>query len=294
MRARRPSCGALNVGIPLIAAMLAGCAPSGGHGSAPVLDRDRLEAGVDRSMGGGETCVVVADAQSGRTLYQYGNAGVCMRPLPPCSTFEIPNDLIGLDLGIADSRTVLKWDGSPQPVKAWEADADMARAFKYSIVWWQQHLAALVGRQRYVEQLKALDYGDHDPAGSATGFWLGPSAGGGLYISTLQQAAFLHRFYAGRLPVKPAAAAYVGQLMVDETRTGAKGGRYVMSDKAGSCPSTADGSRGVAWSIGRLQAPDRDLVFAVSIEAADAPPGFEVQQRIKDVFADAGLWPSGS
>jgi beta-lactamase class D len=238
--------------------------------------------------------VAIADTKSGHILYQYGNAGVCMRGLPPCSTFKIANSLIGLDLGVVTPRTVFKWDGRPEPVKAWETDSDMAKAFKYSIVWWYQRVAAQVGHDRYVERLKAFDYGDHDPSGPVTEFWLGPKAGGGLLISTHQQINFLKRFYAGQLPVKPASAAYVRQIMVDETRNDAQGRPYVMSGKTGSCASIADGSRSVGWWVGRLQGPDRDLLFAASVEAADAPPGGELRQRIKDVFSDAGLWPAGT
>jgi len=292
MRGRKRAFAGLCLSV-LLSAALAACAPRTGAGHAPAaIDHDKLEAGVDRTMGGGGTCVVIADAASGWTLYQYGNAGVCMRPLPPCSTFEIPASLIGLDLGLVTPQTVFKWDRTPQPVKAWETDADMAKAFKTSIPWWYPRLAQSVGHDRFAERLKAFDYGGRDPAGPVQGFWLGPQGGGGLMISTLQQVAFLKRFYAGALPVKPQAAAFVRQILLDETRTDAKRGAYVMSDKAGTCPSIAGGSRSVAWAVGRLQTPTRDLLFAASIEAADAPPGEEVRHRVKDTLSDAGLWPA--
>ena len=296
MRVHRRPVRARTLLVLLTASVLAACAPKPGSGRAApaAIDEARLEAGVDRTMGGADTCVVLADTAGGRTLYQYGNAGVCMRLLPPCATFDIANDLIGLDLGLVTPRAVFKWDGTPQPVKAWEADTDMAGAFKAGTLWWQQRLAQAVGHDRYVERLRAFDYGSRDPVGAATGFWLGPRAGGGLWTSALQQTAFLHRLYTDRLPVKPGDAAFVRQIMVDETRADAKGRRYVMSGRAGSCPSTADGTRSVAWWIGRLQSPSRDLVFAARVEAADAPPGGEVEQRMKDIFADAGLWPAGS
>ncbi len=282
--------GALSI-VPLAAALLAACSP-GGPASGPTLDRDKVEAGVDRFMGGGQTCVVLLDTATGRELYQYGDAIVCRRGLPPCATFEIPNDLIGLDLGLITPETKVKWDGTPQPVKAWEADADLAQAYRNSIGWWQQRLAASVGHDRYVDQLRALDYGERDPKGPLRSFWMGSSVGGSLWISTRQQADFLQRLYAGRLPAKPAALAALRQLMVDEIRTDAKGGRSVISGKAGSCPSLSDGSRRASWWVGRLQTPDRDLVFAASMEAAQAPPGTELEQRMKDIFADSGLWPA--
>jgi beta-lactamase class D len=285
---------ALTITALLGVAQLGACAPKAGSPRAPAaIDEVKLEAGVDRLMGGANTCVVVADARSGRFLYQYGNAGVCLRPLPPCSTFEIASTLIGLDLGLIAPQTVFKWDGTPQRVKAWEADADTAKAFKDGVVWWHQRLARQAGDDRYVQRLKAFDYGERNAAGSARDFGAGPSEGGSWLISTHGQATFLQRLYAGQLPVKPDAAAFVRQVMLDETRADAKGDRYVMSGKAASCPTSADGSRGVGWWIGALQTPSRDLVFAASVEAADAPPGAELRQRIKDIFADAGLWPAG-
>ena len=274
----------------LSAMLLAGCS-IGGKGPA-ALDQDKVEAAVDHSLGGGETCVVLSDVPTGKVLYQYGNAGVCMRGLPPCATFDVANDLIGQDLGVITPATVFKWDATPQPVKAWETDADLAKAFKASIGWWQQHLASAVGHDRYVEQLKALDYGTRDPAGPVQSFWMGSRFGGGLWISTRQQADFMRRLYAGQLPVKPQAAALMRQLMIDETRTDARGGQYEVSGRPGDCPTVSDNSRGVGWWVGRLKTPTRELAFAFSIESAGAPPGYEVRDRAKNILADAGLWPA--
>ena len=69
-------------------------------------------------------------------------------------------------------------------------------------------------------------------------------------------------------------------------------GDVTFSGKAASCDTAPDGSRSVGWSIGRLKAPDRDLVFAASIEGQNVFPGFEVENRLKAAFAAAGLWPA--
>jgi beta-lactamase class D len=164
----------------------------------------------------------------------------------------------------------------------------MKTAFKNSIVWWYQRVATKVGQDAYRERLKAFDYGNKSPDGSVTTFWLGPSAGGGLLISTDQQAGFLHRLYAGQLPVKPESLAYVEEIMTDETR-----GDVTMSGKTGTCASTQDGMRQVGWWVGRLKSPRADYVFAASIESPNdsSMPGQEVEHRVKVVFTQAGLWP---
>ena len=257
------------------------------------LDTAKIEAGIDRQLGGRGTCVVLTDIRSGQIVYQYGSAEPCMSALPPCATFNIVTGLVGLDNGLITDKTVLKWDGTPQPSGLWQADADMAKAFKGSILWWWQRTAVSVGRDRFVLGLKRLDYGDKNPDGPAKSFWLGAENGGALTISTRQQADFLRRLYVGRLAVKPETTALMQGLLVDEIRTDSKGGKATMSGVGGSCATASDGSRSVGWWVGRLQTPVRDLVFAASVEGEDAPPGVEVQRRVKEIFAGAGLWPAG-
>ena len=264
--------------------------PSKASGPPPGgFDKARLEAAIDRRFGGVGTCVIIAGTRNGAEAYRYNSNAACMNRLPPCSTFQIANALIGLDAGAITPQTVLKWNGRPQPIKAWEKDADLGAAFKESIAWWHQALAAKVGRSTYQQRLKAFHYGNEAPEGPPTDFWQGPSAGGRLGISTREQADFLHRLYDGELPVKPEAAAEVQRIMVDEIRDGA-----TMSGKTGSCASVADGSRQVGWWVGRLKTPTQDYVFAASMEGENGAvlPGLEIQERVKSVFADSGLWPA--
>jgi beta-lactamase class D len=186
-------------------------------------------------------------------------------------------------------QTTYKWDGSPQPVAAWRHDAGLTEAFEASIPWWFQRLAGEIGVARFQEQLKAFDYGNRSVGGPPTAFWLGPAAGGQLLISAREQAQFLHRLYAGRLPVKPQSAAVVQQLMQNETR-----GDSTISGQIGDCPSLADSSERVSWWVGRLKGPKNDYVFAISMDqpTGSALPASEVRIRAKSAFAQAGLWPA--
>src|SRR5688572_18820378 len=249
------SAGLLTLGF---AACERGKAPPGAPAAPVGFDTARLERAIDANFGGMGTCVVISDTRSGRTLYRYGSHTLCMRQLPPCSTFKIPNSLIALDAGVVTPTTVFKWDGKPQPTSAWEKDADMKTAFRDSIVWWHQRIARQIGKPVYAERLKAFDYGTETPDGPVDGFWLGPENGQALLISTEQQADFLRRLYNDRLPVKPASAAFVKEIMVD-TRYG----QSVMSGKTGSCPSNEEQSRQVAWWVGRIQSAPNDVVFAI-------------------------------
>jgi bla regulator protein BlaR1 len=172
-------------------------------------------------------------------------------------------------------------------VSAWEHDADMKTAFRHSIVWWFQRLAAQVGQDRYAERLKAFGYGDADVSGPATAFWLGPTQGGKLSISPREQAAFLHHLYHGELPVKPESVAAVEGFMHDDDSPAGTD----VGGKTGTCASSADGRRQVGWWIGHLKTGSRDQVFAAMMEGEAAPPGAEIEQRLRLVFSDVGYLP---
>lgn len=261
----------------------------GGKPAAAPFDKARLDAAIDKSMGGPATCVLMLDARTGAEAYRYDYNGSCERELPPCSTFHIASTLIALDQGTATPTMQFKWDHTPQPAKAWERDVDLTTAFKQSIGWVFQQLARKTGAGAYDAQLKALGYGNHATAGPIDAFWQGPQAGGALGISTRGQARFLQRLYAGKLPVKPESAAFVTSNMVDEIRGGS-----TVSGRLGTCISISDGSRQVGWWIGRVQGPKSDYVFAASIEDQNALPGLEIQTRLKNAFAQGGVWPEMS
>jgi beta-lactamase class D len=256
------------------------------------IDSDKLEAAIDAEMGGRSTCVVLEDAQTGASLYQYGSAEVCRTPLPPCGTFEVPLALIGLDSGLITPRTVYKWDQTPQPVKAWETDADVAKAFHNDIQWWWGDLAAAIGHDRLSDALRRFDYGDKSADGPAKSFWMGLPNGGALALTTQQQASFFKRVYEGSLGLKPATTQVMQALLVREVRNDSRTGRASFSAAEGACPSNADGSNTVGWAAGRLETRDRDIVFAASVNADNAPPGVEIRDKLRDIFASAGLWPN--
>jgi beta-lactamase class D len=264
---------------------LAGCAPP----PRDRVDQDRLNNDIDQSIGGLGTCVILLDTQTGRKVYQYGKPSACSLPLPPCETFEPAVALIALDAGLVTPQMALKWDKTPQPTAAWQTDADMKTAFDASIGWWFGRLSQQIGHAQYVARLKAFDYGDKNPDGPIDRFWQGPAARGGLTISAAQQAGFMRRMFAGKLPVKPASVQAVEAVMLQDSH-----GDATMTALPASCSDEPDHSRGVGWWVGRLKSPQRDLTFAAVVEAAAPPPGSDIGDNLKAIFADARLWSAGT
>ncbi len=273
-----------------LSGLLASCSLPAGKAR---IDSDRLDSAINARLGGASTCVVLADIRSGAIVYKYGADDICMARMPPCDTFDVPAALIGLDQGVITPRSIYKWDGSPQPVAAWQTDADIAKAYHDAIRWWWEDLSQAIGHDHIADGLKRFGYGNRLVDGPERSFWEGPKAGGALGLSTREQARFFQRFYSGALGVKPATAVLVQSLLVDEVRDDSKLGRATITSAPGLCAVDPGGVRGVGWSAGRLTTRDRDLAFAASVVSENAPPGIAVQQKLKDAFADAGLWPAG-
>ena len=266
---------------------LSACDKLPGFGPGAGFDKAKLEAALDPAVGGPDTCVVIQDVKSGKDLYQYGAPSVCNRPLAPCGTFQIPLALIGLSDGKLKPDETWAWGGKVQPFKLWEHDTDLKGAWRTGAGWFFQRLALGIGSERFKAQLSAFGYGQGAPIGRPDAFWMGPAAGGGLYLSTHSQADFLRKLATGALPVKPEAVATVQALMADTTR-----GQTTLSDLGASCSSIADNSRDVSWWIGRVKGPERDLVFALSIDSQNPLPGFEIRNRMLPILTRFGLLPA--
>jgi hypothetical protein len=64
---------------------------------------------------------------------------------------------------------------------------------------------------------------------------------------------------------------------------------FAGAGRLASCFSLPDGSRSVGWAEGRVQSKTRDLVFSAVMEGQNALPGHEMNARLFDAFASAGL-----
>lgn len=171
------------------------------------------------------------------------DSGQCRQAFSPCSTFKIPNALIGLQTGVVTGPDDLKyWDGQQRQQKFSNQDHTLASAIKRSIVWYFQALATDVGEQRMAEWLEKLDYGNRDISGGIDRFWLGSS----LKIDAHAQMELVKSLWHGTLPFKPDSQAQVRDMLaLDSELDGSLHG------KTGGCPGgTAQNPLDVGWFIG--------------------------------------------
>jgi len=135
----------------------------------------------------------------------------CRTRVSPFSTFKVPHALAAIDAGVVSGAdATLPYDGSPQPNEAWRHDHSLATAMKYSVVWYFQRVAGMLGQTREQEYLRKFHYGNEDPTSNLTSFWLGES----LLISPEEQRDFLLRMYRGELPVSANALETVERILV--------------------------------------------------------------------------------
>ncbi|MBF5046040.1 class D beta-lactamase [Aggregicoccus sp. 17bor-14] len=237
----------------LLAAGLAHAAPPAPSTASDIPGNPRVEVDAGGAAlfrdAGVQGAFVLLDVQ--RNVLTVVNPGEAARAHLPCSTFKIPNTLVGLETGVIPGLDfALKWDGTKRSVPQWNRDHTLPTAMRDSVVWFYQEVARRVGLERMREKVQALGYGNAQVGEHVDTFWLeGP-----LLITPREQVAFLRRLQAGTLPVKPANAALVRQLIVLEQRPG-----FSLRGKTGL---GREQGRAVGWLVGEVEQDGAQYVFA--------------------------------
>ncbi len=192
----------------------------------------------------------------------------------PCSTFKIPNSLIGLETGvIPDENHVIKWDGEPKFVKAWEKDHDLRTAIEFSVVPYYMELARRVGREKMQSFLDSLNYGNKK-IGQEDYFWLD----GSLQISAEEQIVFLVNFYENKLPFSQRSIDIVKDITIRE-----KTESYIWRAKTGM--GRINDEKVIGWYVGYVEVNDNVFFFAMNVDADSFDEVSPIRKQItKDIF----------
>ena len=191
-------------------------------------------------------------------LYDYNNkyyikhnAEQCSTQYSPCSTFKIPNSLIGLETGvIPDENFVIPWDSVKRDREVLNHDHNLRSAIKNSVVWYYQELARRVGEQKMKHYVDTIGYGNMDISGGIDKFWLQSS----LKISADEQVQFLYKLYTDSLPFSKRNMDIVKNIIIQDTMPGGE----VLSGKTGS-------GNGLGWFVGTVQLGSNLYIFATNI-----------------------------
>jgi beta-lactamase class D len=227
-------------------------------------------------------CMVLLDASTG-TIERY-NPERCREAFSPCSTFKIPNSIIGLETGaIRDADEVIAWDGVQRDRPELNRDHTLRSAIAHSVVWYYQELARRVGPDCMHMWIDRLDYGNHDLTGGVTQFWLQST----LMISADQQVDFLRQLQTGSLPV-----SWRTQDIVREITPSLQMGNVIVHGKTGSGRASADAKRhlDLGWYVGWVEQADHVWVFAANA-SAEGVFGPQVRRRVLQALKGRGVLP---
>lgn len=230
---------------------------------------------LDSYFKGFDGCFVLLDLKSGDI--SRNNAAQCAKRFSPCSTFKVPNAMIGLETGVisgADHR--MTWDGTRHRRKECNRDQTLRSAIRDSVVWYFQRLATGVGKERMQSWIDRFEYGNRDITGGLTTFWLNDS----LTISADEQVAFMAKFQRGELPISERTREIMNELLVHK-----KESDYVIRGKTGT---KADGEDCIlGWYVGTVETNSNSYAFACNIVAktdAWGPKAREISLKILNDF----------
>lgn len=231
----------------------------------PILDIKIIENHFE-----GEEGVFVMKAMNDNQYIVF-NEALAKTAFPPCSTFKIPNALIGLELGVVkDKNTMMKWDGTLYRIKDWNRDHTLESSIEYSAVWYFRRLARTVGMENMQKYVNEMDYGNTDISGGIEKFWLDST----LKITTYEQVEFLERFYKKELPFREENIKMVKEMIVLENLEGG-----TLSGKTGS------GSDG-GWFVGYYETPREVYLFSAYMKEKQ---GKEVKKIVIDILNEGQL-----
>lgn len=235
------------------------------------------EIDLSRPLAGYDACFVLLDPQKGE-IVRY-NATRCAERFGPCSTFKVPNTLIGLETGVLSGPDhLLKWDGTNRNRPELNHDHNLRSAIKDSVLWYFQIVAERIGPARMQAWLDRIDYGNRDISSGQTTFWLGES----LKISALEQAEFMCKLQRGDLPFAPRTLDLTRELIVYSTENGAtlrgKTGTYGKQENT------------FGWFVGYVTHGEQVFPFAMNISADKNASGPRTRELCIEILKSQGWY----
>ncbi|TPL55534.1 class D beta-lactamase [Mesorhizobium sp. B2-4-2] len=230
-------------------------------------------------------CTLIADAQSGKTLYQNG---VCDQRFSPASTFKVPLSLIGYDAGILSDEHTPSWDYKPEfkAVKRDHKTVDPMIWERDSVLWYSREITRRLGPESFAGYVWKFGYGNADVSGDPgkndglTHSWVNSS----LKITPVEQVDFLRKLLAGKMPVSAKAHDMTKAILPSF-----KAGDWTVQGKTGSTRVGEGGKdrRSLGWFVGWAQKNGRQIVFArlvVDTKWSDMPKGLATRAAfLKDL-----------
>lgn len=186
----------------------------------------------------------------------------CRKGFLPASTFKIMNSMIALETGVADTSTLLRWNGAPHWNEAWNKDMKLREAFHVSCVPCYQEIARKVGLERMKHYIDITNYGNMDiRPETLDNFWLQ----GNSRITQFEQIAILRKLHHNKLPFAKKNMMLFKQIMIIE-----QSNAHTLRAKTGWAQAN---EQNIGWYVGYVETGDNIYFFATNIEKTISPEG---------------------
>lgn len=210
-------------------------------------------------------CTIAISANTGKSLFEEGD---CDRRISPASTFKIAISLMGFDSGFLETpeKPVLAFKEGYLDARAeWRRSQTPASWMRDSVVWYSQRVTLELGVEKYMDYVKAFEYGNQNLTGEPgksdglTHAWLS----GSLQISPREQVRFIRKLVRYELPVRNEAVLYTSTILHQVVSDG-----WDIFGKTGAGRiRTADGKlTPFGWYVGWSKRGDETVVFARLIQ----------------------------
>ena len=174
----------------------------------------------------------------------------------PNSTYKIYNALFGLEKDIiTPENSFIKWNGTPYPFEAWNADQTLLSAMSASVNWYFEYIDEQLGKTSVQEYLHNIGYGNEDLRGDFSSYWMESS----LKISPIEQVELLTRLQNQSLGFAPENVKAVKDAI--HISSSSFGNLY---GKTGT--GRVNGQDINGWFIGFIETADNTYFFATNIQ----------------------------
>ena len=150
-------------------------------------------------------CTLIFD-ESSSELKTFGNPSYCKERTAALASFQIPLAAMSFDAGVLPNEQVkLSWDGQKRSTPAWNRDHSAASWMKYSVTWYGQRLAKLLGPEKMKSYVSKMRFGNEDLSGGLITAWLASSPESKtvntLKISPKEMMSFWNDFWSEKFEI---------------------------------------------------------------------------------------------
>lgn len=198
----------------------------------------------------------------------------------PNSTYKIYSALFGLEKGIiTPENSFIKWNGTPYPFEAWNADQTLLSAMSASVNWYFEYIDEQLGKTSVQEYLHNIGYGNEDLSDDFSSYWMESS----LKISPIEQVELLTRLQNQDLGFAP------------ENVNAVKDAIHISSSSFGDFygktgTGRVNGQDINGWFIGFIENADNTYFFATNIQNEQHATGSKAADITLSILSDLNIW----